>query len=60
MKIVNFQNPIQATMLRWGSHPVPDCTMIPGEYVRVGKRKWAVWLGSSPSVKYIYLVPKAR
>jgi hypothetical protein len=58
MTIVTFDKPIQATMLRWGSHPVPDCTMTPGEYVRVGKRTWAVWLGQSPSSKYIYQVPK--
>jgi hypothetical protein len=58
MTIVTFHKPIQATMLRWGSHPVPDCTMIPGEYVRIAKRTWAVWLGQSPSSKYIYQIPK--
>lgn len=58
MKIASFHNPIKATMLRWGSHVVPDCTMIPGEYVRIGKRKWAVWLGDAPSIKYIYQIPK--
>lgn len=58
MKIVTFDKPIKATMLRWGSHPVPDCTMIPGEYVRIAKRTWAVWLGQSPSSKYIYQIPK--
>jgi hypothetical protein len=60
MKIVTFQRPIQATMLRWGSHIVRDCTMIPGEYVRLGVRTWAVWLGQSPSSKYIYQVPRRR
>lgn len=58
MTIVTFDKPIRATMLRWGSHPVPDCTMIPGEYVRIAKRTWAVWLGQSPSSKYIYQIPK--
>jgi hypothetical protein len=56
--IYTFDTPRSATMLRWGTHPVPDCTMIPGEYVRLGKRTWAVWLGSAPSSKYIYHVPK--
>lgn len=58
MTIVAFDKPIKATMLRWGSHPVPNCTMIPGEYVRISKRTWAAWLGSAPSSKYIYQVPK--
>jgi len=59
MKIVRFTKSLRATMLRWGSHIVPDCEMIPGEYVRLGKRKWAVWLGQDHSRKYIYQVPKA-
>ena len=58
MKIVTFRKPIRATMLRWGSHPVPDCNMIPGEYVRLAPRKWAVWLGEAASSKYIYQIPK--
>ena len=60
MKIVTFHKPVNATMLRWGSHIVSDCTMIPGEYVRLGKRKWAVWLGEAASSKYIYQVPKGE
>ena len=58
MKIVTFHKPIQATMLRWGSHPVPDCIMIPGEYVRLAPRTWAAWLGNDHSVKYIYKILK--
>jgi hypothetical protein len=45
-------------MLRWGSHIVPDCTMFPGEYVRLAPRKWALWLGGAASSKYIYTIPK--
>jgi hypothetical protein len=58
--IVTFFTPLPATLLRWGTHPVPDCTMIPGEYVRLAPRTWAAWLGNDHSVKYIYKVPKLK
>jgi len=60
MTIVKFDIPLPATLLRWGTHPVHDCPMPPGEYVRIGKRTWAAWLGNDHSVKYIYKVPKLK
>jgi len=59
VSIVKLSAPIHgATLLRWGSHIVPDCTMFPGEYVRLAPRKWALWLGEAASSKYIYTIPK--
>jgi hypothetical protein len=58
--IITFFTPLPATLLRWGAHPVPDCPMPPGEYVRLAPRTWAPWLGIDHSVKYIYKVPKLK
>jgi len=56
--IVTLETTINATLLRWGTHPIPNCDMLPGEYVRIAPRTWALWLGSDRSVKYIYHIPR--
>lgn len=48
---------IPAVLLRWGAEPVQHFAF-PGEYVRIGRRTWALWLGAAPSSKYVYTFPK--
>ena len=57
--IAEFTEPVEGViLLRWGTHPVPNCTMPAGLYARIAPRTWAAWLGEAPSVKYVYRIPK--